>query len=247
MRRGGRLANLLYPPACLLCHARLDASCLVSAEDAGEASVLCRECVQAAIPNLPPVCSHCGVGLPGAFDAAMVCRACRRASFAFDMARAPWRYVGPIRETVHQFKYYRRWRLGRWLASQMTRTAQDAFPLDEISLVLSVPSFWLKRRLKGFDPSQELGRAVARALKKPYALTLVRRTRWTPTQTRLHGASRFQNVRGAFAAQPAVARQTVVLIDDVLTSGATASACAQALKSAGADRVFVLTAARTPI
>ncbi len=113
--------------------------------------------------------------------------------------------------------------------------------------MLSVPPFWLKHRLKGFDPSQELGRAVAGALKKPYAPALLRRTRWTPTQTRLHGTHRFRNVHRAFAAQPAVAQQTVVLIDDVLTSGATASACAQALKDANAARVFVLTAARTPL
>src|SRR3989338_7414702 len=161
MRRGGRLAQLLYPPACLLCHARLDPSRLCSGEDTGDERVVCQECLRAATPNAPPVCSRCGVGLPGAFDAVMACRVCQRAPFAFDMARAPWRYTGPIRETVHQFKYARRWRLGSWLASQMTRTAQDAFPLEEVTLVLSVPPFWLKHRLKGFDPSQELGRAVA--------------------------------------------------------------------------------------
>jgi predicted amidophosphoribosyltransferase len=137
--------------------------------------------------------------------------------------------------------------MGRWLARQMTSTAQAAFPLEEIHLVAPVPLHWLKRRLKGDHPAGALAAAVSQALEKPYRPGALRMIRWTPSQTRLHGRQRIRNVRGAFAADPrAVRNRIVLLVDDVLTSGATAHACALALKRAGARAVYVLAAARTP-
>ena len=115
-------------------------------------------------------------------------------------------------------------------------------------MVLSVPLHWIKRWLKGVNPAGQLAVTVARSLKKPYAPCALRRRRWTATQTRLRWRERFRNVDQAFAARKQfVTDKTVLLIDDVLTSGATANACARALKRAGAKRVFVLTAARTPL
>ncbi len=228
------LTNLLFPPACLLCHDRLNSS-----------SLLCDRCSRAMPRAGPPVCSRCGAGLPGAFDAVAWCAACRQTPLAFEQARAPWTYAGAAREAVQQFKYHRRWRLGRWLADGMTATAQRSFPIEQISAVLPVPLHWAKRRLRGFNPAEQLAHRVAAALDKPCRPHALRRTRWTPTQTRLSPRRRFQNMRRAFAAR-APSAGAVLLVDDVLTSGATADACAAALKTAGASKVFVLTAARTP-
>ena len=131
------------------------------------------------------------------------------------------------------------------MADAMAVTAQRAFPLEEIDAVMPVPLHWVKQRLRGFNPSEQLARQIADALGRPYRPKILRRTRWTAAQTRLPHRRRFGNVRQAFAASSSPPGG-VLLIDDVLTSGATADACATALKKAGAAKVFVLTAARTP-
>lgn len=199
-------------------------------------------------PNGPPVCDRCGVELRGAFDAVLRCAACRAAPPAFAMARAPWRYEGPVRQAVHEFKYRGRWRLGPWLAEDMARCARALLPLQDIDGVVAVPLFWLKRRLRGADAAGELAGALARALGKPLVRGALRRTRWTSTQTRWQGRRRRANVRGAFAARRRLVEdRTLLLVDDVLTTGATAHACATALRQAGARKVLVLAAARTPL
>ncbi len=245
MNVGDALTNLLYPPACLLCRERFP-----SPQPGGSpaSEVACERCLQAMPRSGPPVCRTCGVGLPGAFDAIVQCETCQRAPPAFEQARAPWGYLGPAREAVRQFKYRHRWRIGRWLAQTMVTTAQSTFPLEEIAAVLPVPLYWLKRRLKGCNPAEQLAEAVAHSLEKPCLPDALRRVRWTSTQTRLQWRARVRNVRRAFVAQERlVQKRSVLLIDDVLTSGATVNACALALKEAGAQNVFVLTAARTPI
>jgi len=235
------LTNLLYPPACLLCRAALPPSLR------GDRP-LCNNCAEDMPRCGPPVCLRCGVDLPGAFDAVVECSACRRIPQAFEMARAPWRYRGPVEQAIRQFKYHRQWRIGRWLAEDMATTARRSLPLHEVDAVVPVPLHWLKRRLRGFAPTEDLAEAVSGLLGKPYLPTALRRTRWTGTQTRLRWQERFRNVREAFTARNRDVRERVVLlIDDVLTSGATVNACARALKEAGARRVFVLTAARTPL
>ncbi|MBI4004054.1 MAG: ComF family protein [Candidatus Omnitrophica bacterium] len=237
----GALTNLLYPPACLLCRAPLP-------DDRGAAGILCEAC-RRRMPRIEaPVCSRCGVGLRGSFDAQLLCSMCRATPLAFDLARSPWWYDGSAQEAIRQFKYARRWRIGRLLALEMAAAARSALPLDDVDAVLPVPLHWLKRRLKGFHPPAYLTHVIASALNKPYLSSALRRVRWTATQTALGWHQRFRNVDRAFAARGAsVAGRSVLLVDDVLTSGATADACARTLKAAGARRVFLLTAARTPI
>ena len=246
MRVRLRVINLLYPPACLLCGTRRSAPPAEAHADPSSDAV-CAACQQAMPTSGSPVCARCGIALPGAFDAVVECATCRTLPLAFEMARAPWQYAGPTQNAVRQFKYHRRWRLGRWLAREMVVTARRSFPLDEIASVLPVPLHWAKRRLKGYNPAEHLASVVAQSLDKPCELRALRRTRWTATQTQLSGHERFRNVQRAFVASPALVHdRKMLLIDDVLTSGATAHACALTLKAAGAQAVFVLTAARTP-
>lgn len=238
------LLNLLYPPACLLCGTALTSD----PASTGEGPAVCRACTEVLPRNGPPVCARCGLELPGAFDAVTACLECRNHPPAFEMARSPWRYAGTAQAAVQQFKYHRRWRLGRWLAEEMVQAARASLPIAELDAVLAVPPHWIRRRLNGADPAGTLARTVAQILEKPYAAGALRRVRWTATQTRLSWRARARNVHGAFAARSRLLHhRTILLVDDVLTSGATATACAEALKAAGASRVFVLTAARTPL
>lgn len=239
------LTKLLYPPACALCHARCSPDVTIPTANR---AMICEECTNAMPRNGPPVCVRCGLELPGAYDATMHCSSCRTTPPVFDAARAPWQYAGTAGHAVRQFKYHRRWRIGHWLAEEMTRTARASLPLADIDAILPVPSHWFKRWLKGWEPVESLAKTVSGSLGKPCLTHHLRRTRWTKTQTRLRWQDRAQNVRAAFSvAGGTFPYRTVVLIDDVLTSGATANACARALKAAGAHRVFILAAARTPL
>lgn len=232
------VADVCYPPACPLCHTRL-----TSADQ-----LLCPSCTDGMRPVGPPVCVRCGVGLSGAFDAQSLCGTCRDHAPVFDQARACWWYAGTAREALRQFKYHRRWRLGHRLAEEMALTASASLPIHEIEAVIPVPLHWAKHRLRGFNPAEHLAQGVANRLAKPCLVGALRRTRWTRTQTRLRGRERFRNVQGAFAVRPApLGCRAVLLVDDVFTSGATAAACGLALRSAGAEQIFVLTAARTPL
>lgn len=231
------LVNLLYPPACLLCDGALP-----SGRD------VCPACERAMPALLAPTCRSCSAELRGAFDARLECAACRRRPRAFDLVCAPWRYAGQAQQAMHRFKYRRRWRLGRWLAQAMAETARASLPSGEVSVVVPVPLHRLKRWLNGANPPEDLAQPIARALGRPCRRRALTRTRWTATQTKLSWQARSRNVRGAFRASAREVRgETVLLVDDVLTSGATAEACARALKDAGAKRVYVLTAARTPL
>ena len=229
--------HLLYPPACLLCHQRVSGT-----------TVVCETCRQALRTLLPPVCQRCGVGVAGAYDSQVVCARCQAFRFVFERACAPFSYAGMVREAIHAFKYGGHDRLGLWFADAMIRTAQARLPLTTIERVVPVPMHWLKRRVKGHNPVAFLAKTVAAGLALPYDDRALRRTRWTTTQTRLTGAQRFRNVAGAFTAQRERPQGggTVLLVDDVLTSGATAQACALALQESGI-KTFVVTAARAPI
>lgn len=194
-----------------------------------------------------PRCVRCGIGVLGAYDAKVTCTACRTRPPAFEAAYAPWEYAGPMRDVLHQFKYRHREHLGTWMAEEMAATSTRILPIDQIDAVVPVPQHWLKRFLRDAQPAAQLAIAVAGRLHKPTESSWLVCRRLRPSQTALTWHARRRNVCRAFRAHsPHIGGRTILLVDDVLTSGATAHACAHTLKAAGAKAVYVLTAARTP-
>jgi ComF family protein len=167
---------------------------------------------------------------------------CRRGLAGFDAAISYGEYSGALRQLIHLFKYAK----VSTLADEFGTLLSRALPREQrFDVLVPMPLHWMRRWHRGFNQSELLARALSRRTGIPVS-NAMRRRRSTPPQAGLTNAERRTNVAGAFAvrSRKAVEGKHVLLIDDVLTTGATASACASVLKRAGAKRVSVLTLAR---
>lgn len=182
---------------------------------------------------------------PWPLDEAGVCAACRSGLRGFDRAASFGAYEGHLRSLIHLFKYGGMTPLAKPLAAFLERVlAID----DHYDAVVFVPLHWRKRWRRGFNQAELLARLIARKRGLP-VWNVLRRKRWTATQAGLANAGRRRNVAGAFAVKNnrrsrQLAGKRILLIDDVMTTGATAGACAVALKRGGAGSVSLLTLAR---
>ena len=219
------LADLFYPQRCVGCEGRAS-------------DVLCRPCFEALPMVGSPACARCG--MPTAFEA-FVCDRCKGTDFAFEVARAPLRYEGVGKSIVHALKYKAYTKVVEKLTAPLMFGVLDGdHPFDA---VVPVPLHPSRRRKRGFNQAELLARGLARPLGAPVscALRAVRRTR---DQVDLSAAERRANVAGAFSAEGRL-RGRVLLVDDVFTTGATMSACADALLRAGVAEVHAVSLCRT--
>lgn len=210
------LADLFYPQRCVGCGARAS-------------ELRCAGCYEALPVIEPPVCRRCG--MPNAFDTP-VCEVCKGRDLFFDSARAPLRYEGVGEELVRVLKYR-----GYLVVAApfMLGAVREAGRFDA---VVPVPLHRSRLARRGFNQAAGLGREVAGRLGAGIAETL-RAVRATRDQVELSATERRANVRGAFRAEGRV-RGRVLLVDDVLTTGATLSEGARVLKDAGAQEVHAL-------
>src|SRR6267378_847163 len=178
----------------------------------------------------------------GRRDVVVTCGACVAAPPAFDWARAGGLYAGPLRDAVQRFKFGRRPALARPLAALVLEQCAAAVPPRAV--LVPIPLARERERERGFNQAALVAERVARGLGAPLRERWLARTRATAPQTELDAVERRANVRGAFVASTAAAGADVVLVDDVLTTGATAGECARALRAAGAASVGLLTVAR---
>ncbi|MEN9932128.1 MAG: hypothetical protein RIS17_701 [Pseudomonadota bacterium] len=191
----------------------------------------------------PPQCACCGDPLPHEGDPAALCGACLADPPPFTRARAPLAYGGPARQLVLALKHGRRLHLARMMARAMLRVAGE-IPADAV--IVPVPSHRIRLWQRGFNQAAAIARQLARQSGRPLVVDALARVKPTPSTKGLTRAARQRNVIGAFrVARPeAIKGKVVILIDDVMTTGATVSACAAQLRRAGARQVEVLTYAR---
>jgi len=194
-----------------------------------------------------PFCSKCGDPAEGVIRDSYVCGFCRKYSPSFDLARSAVRYRGPIRGALQAFKYNREVRLARDLARLMAACVGVHFDRIQADAVAYVPLYGRRERGRTYNQSRLLAAALARDLKLPLAsMHCVKRVRETGTQTGLNARARRENVRGAFKVGDPdwIEGRSLLLVDDVMTTGATVDSTSHALKEAGAAGVYVVTVAR---
>ena len=231
--------DLLLPPACIACDRPVDAP-----------GLLCPACFRATGFITPPCCVTCGAP----FDATPLagteglCRSCQIAPPDFDRARAALRYDGGARRLILPFKRGDRVELAKALAPMMARAG--AALLARADLLVRVPLHRWRLFRRRYNQAAVLAHALTRLSQVPALPDALARTRSTASLGGKGAAARRAEVDGVFAVRPRrrarIEGRRILLVDDVMTSGATASACARALKAAGAASVDVLAAARVP-
>jgi ComF family protein len=228
--------HLIYPGCCLLCGQPLSV----------EQTNFCSLCRENLFTDPESICPRCA-GTIGPF--AMIdgrCHACRNESFAFEQVLRLGRYDGLLRQVVLRLKNQRGEGLAELLGECWAKEASPRFAALHCDSVVPVPLHWRRRWYRGYNQSAALCRGLATCLGLPYHTSWLRRVRHTPQQTAQTPAARKTNVRGAFRARQGapLAGRTILLVDDVMTTGATANEAARALRAGGAARIFVAVLAR---
>jgi competence protein ComFC len=214
--------DLVYPKRCAGCSRR--------------GTWLCEDCRTALTLFTPPWCDRCGV--PGTY---LRCR-CHSTPRNLDQVRSVGPFDGWLRGAVVQFKYHGEWARTAHLGALLAGTVAQLQPSDAL---IPVPLHPTRLRQRGFNQSLLLAQYVGDLLNIEIKEPLIR-TRRTDAQANLGAQQRMANVAGAFAAQPniVVTGLSIVLIDDVITTGSTLSSCAEALTGAGAASVKAVSLAR---
>ena len=238
-RAAGHCVDTLLPPQCPLCRTFIDGP-----------HRLCAACFSRMTFITAPHCRRCGLGFatPGEAGPQGECLGCLRQPPLFSRARAALRYDAAAQSLILPFKHADGTEMAPVLAAMMGRVGADL--LAEADAILPVPLHRRRLIARRYNQAALLAACLARQIARPWLPDTLLRCRATSPLGDLSAAARRQEVAGAFEIRPsrlaAIAGKRLVLIDDVMTSGATASACAAAALQAGAAAVDVLVAARVP-
>lgn len=223
--------DVIFPPLCLGCQTRLV-----------NHDALCPECWRQIDFIRPPLCDRLGLPMPYDIGGTMISGAAAANPPPFERARAVAHYEGLMRKLIHDFKFKdthdARRLFGRWLS----QTAPEL--IETANCILPVPLARFRLLTRRYNQAQIIATELAHLTGKPCLPMALKRTRSTARQIGLTRRERERNVSGAFAVAPGsigqIAGKSVLLVDDVITTGATVSAATRALKKAGAARVDVL-------
>ena len=229
--------DIVLPPACLACHQPL------TTHDS-----VCAACWREIRFVRPPLCDRLGLPMPFDPGGTIISAAAIATPPDYDRARAVALFSTVMRDLIHQFKYadahHARTRFGQWLA------VAGADLIADCDLVIPVPMHPRRLLARRFNQSAILARELTRREARPFAPNLLRRIKPTRSQVGLTTAERRTNVAGAFrlarGAERRIAGRRILLVDDVITTGATLNACARTLKRAGASGVDALALAIRP-
>lgn len=225
-----RCGELWLPPACLLCGGRLPAG--------APATTFCPQCRDGLPHPAPARCPVCAVAYLTLPPSLHHCETCLRQNPPFAKVHAVGPYTGTLQEAIQRFKYHGQLPLEVPLGALLVATLRAAGG-PRPDLLVPVPLHLNRLRQRGYNQALQLARQAERHLGIPVAPALLRRVRDTASQQGLDAATRKNNLKGAFAVTKPLLGRRLLLVDDVLTTGATARECAAALRAAGAVAVEV--------
>lgn len=228
-------AGLFYPRHCGACGA-----------PTGRGRFICADCRRLLTRLEGLRCAVCSQPFGGALEPGFHCMNCGDLDLGFDFAASAYRSRGVVRDLIHNFKYNKQFHLRHLLGRMLCQGFADSRVKDlGVDGIVPVPLHPAREREREFNQAAVLASVASKRLSLPL-VGAVRRVRYTFTQTNFHREERFENLRGAFALRRGaeVGGKKLALVDDVLTTGSTADACARVLKEAGASAVVVITVAR---
>lgn len=231
--------DLLFPPRCVACGAECEAR--------SGGAMLCAVCDVELVVCERPTCVRCAYLCSMADVPSGTCANCRGSKLLFEQARTIGPYHGALRQAVLKAKHSHFEALGAALGQRLAEAIERSPFKEAPGLVLGVPMHWLKRAWRGTNPAGTVAAAVARRLGLPLASGALQCVRLLRRQATLTPLERRRNVRGAFrvSRRARIAGTRVLLVDDVMTTGATAHEGSRALLEAGAAAVYVATVARS--
>jgi ComF family protein len=249
VRRGARgwlaeasdaIVSVFFPAGCRICDKLLTRASRVP---------ICEECLASFEAPPEKKCELCGqplAAMTAVKAGPFVCHACQQKTYAFDRARSFGIYDGPLVRAILLLKWERIEPLGSWFAQRLAEIARREVELLAGDVVVPVPLHRDRERERGYNQAGLISKPLARRLDLPHKSVLLMRTRPRPNKQVLSFEERWESVRGAFATRPGsqVDNKRVLLVDDVMTTGATLDACARALLESGAKSVIGLTVAR---
>jgi len=228
------LLYVIFPNSCFCCGEDLPFR---------DKNFLCKKCLTDVRP-VKTACKRCGAELKygGAF--CYNCRGQKAKSFDCSLIRSALSFSPPVRALVHKFKYARHKYLAGFFADFLAEEFKKEKMFTAVDLITAVPLHGRKFKSRGYNQSELLAKELSARINIPYSFDVLKRIKNTKSQTKLSRAARRENIENAFEGLGKVKGKTVLITDDVCTTGSTLEACASALKKCGAKKVYALVLAR---
>jgi ComF family protein len=233
------VAQLLLPNVCLICDAP-------EGERTDFRHGLCNDCRVSVTRDPHSACPRCAATIGPHSETTPGCASCRSLTLGFESATRLGPYDGRLRDAILRMKSATGEGLAEGMGRLFAEVVGQQWRAAGVAVVVPVPLHWRRRWVRGYNQSAAVAREIAAALAVEFAPQVLRRIRHTPQQMQPSAAARRENVKGAFRAKPgaSLAGRTVLLVDDVMTTGSTLAEASKTLKDAGAGRVLAAVLAR---
>ena len=224
------LTNLFYPPHCFSCNERIN-----------DSAILCRKCSDELVGLKENSCVFCNKNTVNSF----ICEECKQ-EYPFDEVVSAYIFNLPLQRMIHHFKYNELKKIGTFLGYKLAEILSTYSFISDTDYIIPVPLHKTKKRFRGFNQSEIIAKALSVKLNIPILKNVLKRKKFTQTQTKLKKHEREKNVANAFQVKNfgTIKNKSLLLVDDVLTTGSTMKSIALLLKENLAKHIYVCTLAR---
>ncbi|HAP67637.1 MAG TPA: hypothetical protein DCQ99_07645 [Nitrospinae bacterium] len=235
-----KFLDIIFPQKCILCESSHD----------GDAETICPNCMDKISFIKDPACARCGIPFEVTYPIEeslnYLCGRCRSSPPLFDRALSVCQYDKTASDIISTYKYHNKPYIGKDLVSIILKVLYEKITELSPELIVHVPLHVKRLKERGYDQAYILAEGIGRGLNIPVSYGNLVRTRYTAPQVSLSGSERMENVKGAFLVidTSGIKDKSILLIDDVFTTGATIKECVKVIKKAGAGKVYVLTFAK---